>query len=101
MLFIFISIITLPINYSLASVGYQIYAFEKTYTRRRKITVAYKFGRQSSGMGIRKFGTSLQDQAEEGYNLYGYEIWNFDREIFKLKSIVGAKTSIARVQLTL
>ena len=63
--------------------------------------VAHKSGRQLFGIDIRKIRTSLQDDAEDGYNLDGCEISYFGKELFKLKSFVRTRSSIARVQLTL
>ena len=51
-------------------------------------------------MDVREMRASLQDDAKDGYNLDGLEILNFGKEFFKL-SFVRAKTSVARVQLTL
>ena len=52
-------------------------------------------------MDVREIRTSLQDEAEDGYNLDGCEISYFGKELFKLKSFVRTRSSIARVQLTL
>ena len=52
-------------------------------------------------MDVREMWTSLQDDAEDGYNLDGCEISYFGKDLFKLKSFVRTRSSIARVQLTL
>ncbi|VDB84152.1 Bgt-20394 [Blumeria graminis f. sp. tritici] len=52
-------------------------------------------------MGIREVWTSLQDGVEEERNLDGFQISNLGQEIHILKSIVRAKPSTVRVQLTL
>ena len=51
-------------------------------------------------MDARGTRISLQDDAKEGYNLEESEIPNFGEEFHEL-SFVRAKTSPARVQLTL
>ena len=63
--------------------------------------MAHKSGRQFFGMDVREIRTSLQDEAEVAYNLDGCEISYFGKELFKLKSFVRTRSSIARVQLTL
>ena len=92
---------TLPhIDYSLASAGHQINAHADIYTRRRKQSVTHISGRQFFGMEVRGVRTSLQDDTEDRYDLDGRVILNFGKQFYKLKSIVCAKPSIARVQLT-
>ena len=39
--------------------------------------MAHKSGRQLFGMDVREIRTSLQDEAEDGYNLDGGDISNF------------------------
>ena len=51
-------------------------------------------------MDVREIRTSLQNDAKDGYKLDGREILNFGKEFFTL-SFVRAKSSVARVQLTL
>ena len=70
---------TLLINYSLASFSRQIHAHADIYTRRRKQSVAHKSGRQFFETDVRGIGTSLQDDAEDGYNLDWRAIFNFGR----------------------
>ena len=62
--------------------------------------MAHKSGRQFFGMDVRGIRTSLQDDAMDGCNLEGREISNFGKEFYEF-SFVRAKTSLARVQLTL
>ncbi|CCU79294.1 Avra10-like protein [Blumeria hordei DH14] len=88
------------INYSLASASRQIHAHADIYTRRRKQSVAHKSGRQFFETDVRGIGTSLQDDAEDGYNLNGRVILNFGKEFYEL-SFLRAKTSVARVLRTL
>ena len=63
--------------------------------------MAHKSRSQLFGMDMRETETERQDDAEDGYNLDVCETLNFGWEIFKLKSIVCARSSIASVQLTL
>ena len=63
--------------------------------------MAHKSGRQLFGMNVREIRTSSSDEAEDGYNLDGFEISYFGKELFKLKSFVRARSPISRVQLTL
>ena len=65
---------------SLASAGRQIHAYADIYTRRRKQSVAHKSGRQLFEMDVRGIKTSLQDDAEDGYNLDGGHILNYGKE---------------------
>ena len=62
--------------------------------------MVHKSGRQFFGMNVREIRTSLQDDTKDGYCHEGHKDLNFGKEFFKL-SIVRAKTSVARVQLTL
>ena len=62
--------------------------------------MVHKCGRQFFGMNVREIRTSLQDDTKDGYCHDGHKDLNFGKEFFKL-SIVRAKTSVARVQLTL
>ena len=62
--------------------------------------MAHKSRRLFFGMGVRGIRTSSQDDAEEGYILYGREIPNSGKEFYEL-GFESAKTSLARLQLTL
>ena len=88
------------VDYSLASVDHHLYAHVDIYTRRRKQSVAHKYGRQFFGIDTKRIRTSLQDDIEDGYNLDWREILSFSKELYKL-NFVRTKLSIARVKLAL
>lgn len=85
---------------SLASTAYQIYAHADIDTRQRAQSVAHKFSRQFFGTGEIEIRISFRDDAENGYNLGGYEFLNFGKELSKL-IFVCAKISIAIMQAKL
>ena len=52
-------------------------------------------------MDVREIRTSLQDEAEDGYSPDGCDISNIWLGDIQIESIVCARSSIAKVQLTL
>lgn len=63
--------------------------------------MAHTFGRKSFVTGVRDIRAILQYDVKEEYNLYGCEISNFSKEVYKLKSAVRTNIMSVRVQLTL
>ena len=82
------------------STRHKMHAQADINTHQMKQIVPHKNRRQSFSIFGREIRTSDLDDRNNRYYVERVEIFNFSKEIYKLKIIVRSKTSIARIQLT-